>query len=153
MKRKKKPGDRKSGNQETSTARPAFMKWQKGEYARHAGLRFTLPMQFLMLCRLMEVTPEQVLTDFMDNLGCGSWRREGREKARESVTEYFIAHGYGQHYYGEEDIRLIFRELDAIGMLWPVKGKMKLVDLHSRWRDEYYRYWYRKWFRKPRRLK
>jgi hypothetical protein len=43
------------------------LKWQTGDYERHADFRFTLPYQFLLLCKLLNVTPEQVLRDFMDN--------------------------------------------------------------------------------------
>lgn len=145
MKRKKdaKAGERKS---------PA-MKWQKDAYKRQAEYRFILPYPFLLLCKLMEVTPEEVLTDFMDNLGCGSWKREGREKARERLVEYFIAHGYGQQHYSEEERQVIFQELDAIGMLWPLNAKMEMIELHSRWRDAYYHYWFQKWLRKPRNMK
>lgn len=53
----------------------------------------------------MDVTPEDVIRDFTDNLSCGSWKREGRDKAKEYLINYFITHGYGQHHYSEEDIR------------------------------------------------
>lgn len=127
------------------------MKWQTGEYERHADFRFTLPYQFLLLCRLMDITPDQVLTDFMDNLSCSSWKREGRDKAKEKLIDYFVEHGYGQHHYAPEDIRGIFGELDAIGLLWPEGAKSKMIDRHANWRDKYHTYWFRKWFRKPRR--
>ncbi len=127
------------------------MKWQTGDYERHADFRFTLPYQFLLLCRLMDITPDQVLTDFMDNLSCGSWKRQGRDKAKEKLIDYFVEHGYGQHHYTAEDIRTIFKELDAIGLLWPEGAKMKLIDLHAEWRDKYHTYWFKKWFRKPKR--
>jgi hypothetical protein len=127
------------------------LKWQTDDYERHAEFRFTLPYQFLLLCKLMDITPEQVLTDFMDNLSCGSWKREGRDKAKEKLIEYFIEHGYGQQHYTVEDIREMFREMNALGLLWPNDAKMKLIDLYAKWREEYQTYWFKKWFRKPRR--
>jgi hypothetical protein len=127
------------------------MKWQTGAYARESKFQFILPYQFLLLCRLMDVTPAEVLTDFMDNLSCGSWKREGRDTAKQRLVEYFIEHGYGQHRYSTGDITAIFREMDAIGLLWPVEAKMKLIDLTSEWREKYHKYWFKKWFRKPRR--
>ena len=133
------------------TAVKPDLKWQQGAYARDATYTFTLPYQFLLLCRLTDVTPELVLIDFMDNLSCGSWHREGRDKGKEKLIDYFIEQGYGQHYYSSESIRTIFKEMDAIGMLWPGDAKMKLIDLHTSWRNKYHRYWFKKWFRKPAR--
>jgi hypothetical protein len=126
-------------------------KWQTGDYDRRAELNFTLPYPFLLLCRLMDVTPKQVIRDFADNLSCGSWKREGRDKAKEHLINYFIAHGYGQHHYPEEDIREIFKEMDALGLLFPANGKEKMIDVYSKWREKHYPHWFKQWFRKPRR--
>lgn len=134
-----------------ATKRKPRMKWQTGAYEQHADFRFTLPYQFLLLCRLTDITPDQVLTDFMDNLSCGSWKREGRDRAKEKLIDYFVEHGYGQQHYTVEDIRTMFRELEAIGLLWPEGAKMKLIDLHSEWRDKYHIYWFKKWRQKPKR--
>lgn len=127
-------------------------KWQTGDYERNAEFKFFLPYQFLLLCKLMEVTPDQMLSDFMDNLSCGSWRREGRDKAKELLVQYFIEHGYGQDHYTLDDIRTIFKEMDAIGLLFPVNGKSKFIEFHAKWRDKYYNFWFKKWYKKPRKL-
>jgi hypothetical protein len=99
----------------------------------------------------MDITPEQMVRDFMDNLSCGSWNRQGRDKAKEHLINYFIEHGYGQHYYKEDDVREIFKEMDAIGLLFPNNGNSKMVDLYAKWRDKHQTYWFKQWFRKPRR--
>lgn len=127
------------------------LKWQTGAYDRHAEVKFVLPYQFLLLCRLVEKSPEEIIRDFTDNLSCGSWKREGRDEAKEHLINYFVAHGYGQHHYSEEDIRQMFKEMDALGLLFPNDGKMKLIDLYASWRDKHHTYWFKKWFRKPRR--
>lgn len=127
------------------------LKWQTGAYERHAEYKFILPYQFLLLCRLMDITPGDLLNDFMDNLSCGSWKRQGRDEAKEHLINYFIAHGYGQQHYTEEDIREIFKEMDALGLLFPTNGKGKMVDLYAKWRNKHHNYWFKKWFRKPRR--
>lgn len=127
------------------------LKWQTGAYDRYAELSFLLPYQFLLLCRLMDITPKELICDFADNLSCGSWKREGRDKAKEHLMNYFIAHGYGQHHYSEEEIRQIFKEMDAVGLLFPDKGSSKLVNLYAKWRDRHHRYWFENWFRKSRR--
>lgn len=48
------------------------LKWQTGAYERQANFHFFLPYQFLLLCRLMDITPQQAILDFMDNLSCAS---------------------------------------------------------------------------------
>jgi hypothetical protein len=126
-------------------------KWQTGEYERHTKLDFILPDPFLLLCKLTDITPETILSDFMDNLACGSWKRQGRDKAKEYLIQYFLEMNYGQELYTAEDLRQMFKEMDAVGLLWPEKGKMKLIDLYAQWRDKYEKFWFKKWFRKPRR--
>jgi hypothetical protein len=141
-----------SANKKQKLRKPKpILKWQTGDYERHAEFSFMLPYQFLLLCRLMDVTPETVIRDFTNNLSCGSWEREGRDLAKEHLKNYFIAHGYGQHLYTEEDIREMFKEMDALGLLFPRNSKNKLLDLHCDWRDKHQTYFFKKWFHKPRR--
>lgn len=127
------------------------MKWQTGAYDSHANFSFILPYQFLLLCRLVDKTPEEVIRDFTDNLACDSWNRAGRDQAKQFLFEYFLAMGYGQDRYKDEEIRQMFAEMDALGSLFPVKGKMKLIDLYAKWRDKQHTYWFKKWFQKIRR--
>lgn len=128
-----------------------ILKWQTGEYERHAEFKFILPYQFLLLCKLVDKTPNQVLGDFMDNLSCDSWKREGRDNAKSKLIEYFIEHGYGKEYFSQEELKTIFAELDAIGRLWPSTSKQKLLDLHFKWRKKYQNFWFKKWFNKNQR--
>ena len=67
------------------------LKWQTGAYDRHAEVKFVLPYQFLLLCRLVDKSPEEIIRDFTDNLSCGSWKREGRDEAKEHLISYFVA--------------------------------------------------------------
>lgn len=131
-------------------SKPHF-KWQTGAYARYATYQFIIPDQFLMLCRLMDLPPRDMILDFMDNLACASWKREGRDTAKEHLINYFIAHGYGRQHYTETEVREMFREMDAMGMLFPSYGSMKMIDLYSKWRKKQHRCWFKHWYRKPRR--
>lgn len=131
-------------------SKPGF-KWQTGAYARHAAYQFIIPEQFLMLCRLTDTPPREVILDFMDNLACASWKREGRDTAKAHLINYFIAHGYGQQQYTEAEIREMFREMDAMGMLFPSYGSMKMIDLYAKWRKKQHHCWFKHWYRKPRR--
>ena len=122
------------------------MSWQTGEYQRELKTDLILPYQFLLLCKLMDVTPEQVLIDFMNNLSCSSWKKKGSELATEKLVQYFIEFGYGQHHYTPENIRTIFTDMEAMGRLWPAKADMDLIELHSKWISEYHSYWFNKWY-------
>lgn len=124
---------------------------QNDDYSRQAEFSFTLPQQFLLLCRLTDITPRQMLVDFMDTLSCGSWKREGREVARGKLIDYFQEQGYGSNHYTPEEIKTIFKELDAIGSLYPFNASQELINEHTRWRKNYHTWWFKKWFEKNNR--
>ncbi|RYY56065.1 MAG: hypothetical protein EOO09_08140 [Chitinophagaceae bacterium] len=126
-------------------------KWQTGEYSRHAEFRFVLPQPFLILCRLTDTSPEEIIRDFINNLSCGSWQRDGRDEAKQHLFSYFIAHGYGDGHYSETDIRSMFQELDTLGSLFPVGGRIKLIDLYTKWRNRHLDHFFKKWFFRIRR--
>lgn len=130
---------------------PPELKWQQEDFARWQEYRFHIPYGTLLLCKLWGVTPDELLTDFMDNLSSGSWQREGREEAKRNLRNYALEMGYGQKHYTKEDIEKMFAELESIGMLWPENAKMKFIDMHARWRDKYYNWWFKNWHRKYRR--
>lgn len=127
------------------------MPWQIGEFSRSLQLKIHLPYQFLLLCKLVNVTPRQMVIDFMNNLSCGSWNRRGRDKIRETLIEYFQLHGYGLEYFSEEQLKEIFKELNAQGLLYPHDCDDKTLEIHVAWRDEYYKFWFQKWFEKDNR--
>lgn len=137
-------------NKEHKTPKPE-LKWQTGEYIRYPTFKLVLPYQFLLLCRLTETTPEQMLIDFMDNLSCGSWKRAGRDETKAHLINYFVSHGYGQQHYTETEIREMFKQMDAVGMLFPSKGSVKMIDRYSKWRAKHQTYWFKQWWRKTRR--
>ena len=126
--------------------RKPVMKWQSGDYQRTQTIKFELPLQFLMLCRLAGISPQQILTDFIDNLSGGSWKREGREKARQLLATYFIEHGYGNEMYSGDELTYMFSELDAMAMLFPKDGEPQMLDAYSLWREHHQEYWFNKWF-------
>ena len=128
--------------------RKPVMKWQTGEYQRTQTLKFELPLQFLMICKLVNISPQEIIADFMDNLAFGSWKREGREKARQLIAEYFTAHGYGGETYSEEQLKDLFSELDAMALLFPKDGDAQLIDTYSNWRECHRQYLFDKWYNK-----
>jgi hypothetical protein len=123
------------------------MKWQTGDYQQNNTFKFELPLPFLMLCRLADVTPQQMITDFMDNLSLGSWKREGKDKGRQALVEYFIEIGYGQKFYTQEELRTMFKEMDAVGLLFPKEGEPEVLEAYSNFRETHNEYWFNKWYR------
>ena len=121
------------------------MKWQTGELQQKQTFTFELPVQFLMICKIADVTPQQLLSDFIDNLSTGTWQREGRQKARQLLGEYFIEHGYGRDAYTPDELRAMFTELDAMAMLFPKNGDPEQLDAYSAWRTSHQQYWFDKW--------
>ena len=114
-------------------------------YSRHQEFNMIMPTQFLLLCRLLQVPPQKVLFQFACNLGHESFANN--EKAKITSKDYFLTCGYGQNLYTDAEIELMFEQLDAVSSLWPKDGPMKLIDLHSKWRDKYQRYLFKKWYK------
>lgn len=128
-----------------------ILPWQVADFARKQDFHYHLPYSFLLLCKLWNTTPDTILTDFMDNLSCGSWKREGRDAAKEHLINYIHQMNYGKQHYTEKDIQQMFTELDAIGLLWPENAKNKMINKHSRWCNNYYNWWFKKWYKKYHR--
>lgn len=128
------------------------MNWQTGSYSRFATYRFHIPHPFLLLCKLMEVTPQQVLTDFMNDLShrnvpvSGDLPVSGGYK--ELPAAYFLERGYGDKFYDAEDRKLILREIEAMGSLYPHSAPADVLEMHAAWRTQYLSWWFGKWYRK-----
>ena|SRR5579863_2862389 len=146
---------KKQKTEKPSTKKPdpddARFKWDNGDYARDQTLKFIFPWQFLFMCKLTGVTPDEVLDRFMNDLGQESWKRRQNDAVRQALVDYFVLCGYGQKWYTEAEIRQMFKELDAIGSLWPDNGGIKLIHRHALWKEKYQNFWFKKWFRKLRR--
>lgn len=125
--------------------------WQVGAYSRKLSLDIVLPYPFLLLCKLWEVTPEDIIIDFLDNLAHASWKREGREVPKQKLVEYILLSGYGKGYYGEENILQMFRELDALGLLFPKNGSNETLNSYVSFRENFYKHWFNHWYYTSRR--
>ncbi len=91
-----------------------------------------------------------MLHDFMSNLAGEHTNKESANNANEYLVNYFIAHGYGKGHYSEDDLRQIFKEMNALQLLFPHNGKMKLIALYANWRIHHHKYWFKKWDNKRR---
>ncbi len=127
-----------------------YLEWQTGQYDRFARFSFILPYRFLLLCRLIEIPPQEMLEDFMASLGFEGAGPEGNT-AQKHLLYYFLAKGYGQQYYTRREIHRIFAEMNAINVLFP-NGDETRIEAHVIWRDDRQHRWFNDWFQKARRL-
>jgi hypothetical protein len=108
-----------------------------------------LPLPFQQLCKLLNIAPGKILTNFMDALTYDQIVHKNDGEPHALLVEYFVSMGYGQPKYAEEDIRRMFREFRAIADLWPFGAEDAFVDAHCHWREKYMDYWLEKWQKKP----
>jgi hypothetical protein len=113
-------------------------------YMHVQDFHFILPVQFLLLCRLLQVEPRKVLYQFMCNLAHESYANGTEQKI--AAKEYFLSCGYGLELYTDWEIEQLFDELDNIAALWPKDGAEKRLNLHSKLRAQRYKNWYKKWY-------
>jgi hypothetical protein len=112
---------------------------------RHCTYSFWVPYNFRLLCTLLQLKPEQVLSDFMNAIAFSPGTK-GTERMQ-AAAAYFLKCGYGQDLYSREQVQQMFRELEAQHTLWPELLSMT-SDQHRRhiaWRNMYVQYWFKKW--------
>ena len=99
---------------------------------------------------MFEVQAEDILNDFMASVSfsCGN----ATPAQRQAALEYFMECGYGSKRYSPEEIRQIFKELEAQRLLWPGLSEMNRdqFDRHAAWSYMYMEFWFEKWFYRVR---
>ena len=127
---------------------PELKPWQ-GSRSKDFNLMITGNLE--MICTLLRVSPVKLLSEFANTLSMGL---PGQNKELHALlVNYFVRCGYGQQYYSEEEIRLMFEELGAVTRLWPNDGNEEVIDKHSEWRRMYHEYWFGKWQQKSGRTR
>lgn len=76
-------------------------------------LNIRINKQLEMLCQTLEITPEEVLQTFADNLSLDHRYTSGSDERRMAV-EYFMRVGYGTHLFEAEEIESMFDELNTV---------------------------------------
>lgn len=128
-----------------------ILPWQVGEYAQYHSEKIRIPFQLLLICKILNIPPMDLIDDFLNNAALAAWKREGKEMAREKMIDYLIACGYGKNFYSDEERRQLLNEANAQGLIWPKDAAIELFDLAVKWRDSYHKYWFDKWFWKGNR--
>ncbi len=120
----------------------------KTPYDRRQNIRLELPFQFMLLCELLQIPPMKIIDQFMVDVSSDPFNRSIDDEQREKAVEYFIRGKYGQDKYTEEQVRQMFKELHAVGLLWPPLINDELLTVHANWRKIYLKYWVIKWVKK-----
>jgi hypothetical protein len=112
-------------------------------YSRTQEFKIVLPLQFWLLCKLLQTPPGKVLIEFMRNVGRES---DAIDEPRKNIAkDYFLECGYGQENLTRKDIQQMLLELDAIASLWPGMGTSRHMERHVQLRDRYHELWEKKW--------
>lgn len=121
------------------------MHWQTGDFSRHLQYSTILPEPFLILCKLADITPAQMLSGFIQDISFSSYQREISQSARKLLIEYFLAKKIGQEILSEQDWRSVFNDFHALCFVWPTGSDESLITLSEDWRKEYFSYLFSKW--------
>jgi len=87
------------------------MDWQNGEFERHANLELIIPVEVLMICRLLDLTPKALVEEFLDDLSKG-YSVTGESESNH-LSEYFLRKDFGEIKFSVENIWLMLVELNA----------------------------------------
>jgi hypothetical protein len=93
-----------------------------------------------MLCELMDVSAEKILTDFINTV---SMDREGLDEDQKSLLSlYFLNCKYGQERYHEDSITQMLHELQCVSEFYPEEYNEREQE---EWKRMYYKYWFKRW--------
>lgn len=106
-----------------------------------------IPRQLMLLCDLLETTPQAVLQAFINDASL-EVNSSGSDERRMAV-EYFMRVGYGMHRYEFDQVEQMFDGLNWLRWQWPGNDKEKeKEDLQQR--KNYLKRWHREWKSKKR---
>jgi hypothetical protein len=102
-------------------------------------IKLEIPKQLQMLCELLDITPQEVLQGFINDLSLeiGS---NGSDERRMAV-EYFLRVGYGTHRYEWEDIETMFDGLNWLRFQQYEKKGTAFKALQKQFLEEWFREW------------
>ena len=105
-------------------------------------ITLNIPRQLLLLCDLLETTPEQVMQGFINDVSL-EVNSSGSDERRIAV-EYFMRVGYGYHLYDMDQIESMFDGLNWLRWQWPGNDEQK-EKKYRRQRTAFLKNWYKEW--------
>jgi hypothetical protein len=113
-------------------------------------LNLRIPSEVVMLCKLMNTRPHDVVQAFLSCLAVEK-DKDNPEEAKQACADFFIHYGFGNSYYSKDEIRQMFAELGKVNDLMPENPSMKFLDQHCSWERKYNKQWFKSWFWRIRR--
>lgn len=114
------------------------------QYAQEQNIQLTLPLHVVHLCKMLEVSPKEIILDLIYSIGKSCKKANG--DFEEAATEYFLEKGYGQELFTERQIRQMMVGLIALEIVFPSDSEDR--DAFRRWQrlsKTYLDLWTLKW--------
>ena len=102
-------------------------------------ITLNIPRQLLLLCDLLETTPEQVLQGFINDVSL-EVNSSGSDE-REQAVSYFMRCGYGMHRYDFEEVDQMFSGLNWLRWQQYEKKGKAFKALQSQFLKEWFNEW------------
>ena len=101
-----------------------------------------IPKQLELICQLLEVTPQAVLQNFIDDVSL-EVNSSGSDERRMAV-EYFMRVGYGMHRYEFDQVEQMFDGLNWLRCQWPGNDEEKEKQ-YLQERKQFLKQWFKEW--------
>jgi hypothetical protein len=102
-------------------------------------IELQIPKQLEMICELLEVTPQAVLQNFIDDVSL-EVNSSGSDERRMAV-EYFMRVGYGMHRYEFDQVEQMFDGLNWLRWQQYKKKGAAFKKLQQQFLKEWFKEW------------
>jgi hypothetical protein len=100
-----------------------------------------MPKVLVLLCRLLHISEEKLLQDFINTMSLQSHPDDIRRQL--FINQYIIENNYGQPHYSKPDVLKMLNELHTVTTLFPNKSSEPKQD--EAWREKLIECWFEKW--------
>lgn len=104
-----------------------------------------IPPGLDLLCQVLDVEVDQVLSDFMRALAGDHSHHSSK------AADYFLSRHYERQGFSAAEIQAMLQELQSLSRLWPENAPEDLVEMHVHWRQQYLSWWCDKWSRRRKK--
>jgi hypothetical protein len=108
-------------------------------------LLLTVPFQFVLLCRLLGITPEKMLTEFAEHVAMTTWKNQNSENQRKLLREYISEMKYGCERFSVAELKELLQHLSVFSSINLADAPVSLLEVHETWRDQYLKHWFQYW--------
>jgi hypothetical protein len=108
-------------------------------------LLLTVPFQFVLLCRLLGIAPETMLTEFAEHVAMTTWKNQNSENQRKLLREYISEMKYGCERFSAAELKELLQHLSVFSSINLTNAPVRLLEVHETWRDQYLKHWFHYW--------